>query len=124
MRRDLLFVGLLIFFCYFLYGGRSTRATSPEHEEVRRLHRHPPGARTAEYIDRVLSRITLVGAICRRLHPADHPLFAVELPFYFGGTALLIVVGVALDTVAQIETHMLTRSYQGFMKRGRLRGRR
>jgi preprotein translocase subunit SecY len=46
------------------------------------------------------------------------------VPFYFGGTALLIVVGVALDTVAQIETHMLTRSYQGFMRRGRLRGRR
>ena len=47
-----------------------------------------------------------------------------NVPFFFGGTALLIVVGVALDTVAQIETHMLTRSYQGFMKRGRMRGRR
>ena len=46
------------------------------------------------------------------------------MPFYFGGTALLIVVGVALDTVAQIETHLMTRSYEGFMRRGRLRGRR
>ena len=47
-----------------------------------------------------------------------------KVPFYFGGTALLIVVGVALDTIAAIETHMITRSYEGFMKRGRLRGRR
>jgi preprotein translocase subunit SecY len=48
----------------------------------------------------------------------------VNVPFYFGGTALLIVVGVALDTVAQIETHLLTHSYQGFMRRGRFKGRR
>ena len=47
-----------------------------------------------------------------------------KVPFFFGGTALLIVVGVALDTVAAIETHMITRSYEGFMKRGRIRGRR
>jgi preprotein translocase subunit SecY len=44
--------------------------------------------------------------------------------FFFGGTALLIVVGVALDTIAQIETHLISRSYEGFMKRGRIRGRR
>jgi preprotein translocase subunit SecY len=47
-----------------------------------------------------------------------------NVPFYFGGTALLIVVGVSLDTVAQIETHLLTRNYEGFLKRGRIRGRR
>ena len=47
-----------------------------------------------------------------------------KVPFYFGGTALLIVVGVALDTISAIETHMITRSYEGFMKRGRIRGRR
>ena len=47
-----------------------------------------------------------------------------RVPFYFGGTALLIVVGVALDTIAALETHMITRSYEGFMKRGRIRGRR
>jgi preprotein translocase subunit SecY len=46
------------------------------------------------------------------------------VPFYFGGTALLIVVGVALDTIAAMETHMISRSYEGFMKRGRIRGRR
>jgi preprotein translocase subunit SecY len=48
----------------------------------------------------------------------------LNVPFYFGGTALLIVVGVALDTVAQMETHLISRNYEGFMKRGRLRGRR
>jgi len=47
-----------------------------------------------------------------------------NVPFYFGGTALLIVVGVALDTVAQMETHLISRNYEGFMKRGRLRGRK
>ena len=85
-----------------------------------------PGQRTAEYIDRVLSRITLVGAIYIAAVCILPTILIAQLnvPFYFGGTALLIVVGVALDTVAQIETHMLTRSYQGFMKRGRLRGRR
>ena len=75
-----------------------------------------PGQRTAEYIDRVLSRITLGGAlyiaaVCilpTILHPA-----ASTCPFYFGGTALLIVVGVALDTVAQIETHMLDAQLPG-----------
>ena len=47
-----------------------------------------------------------------------------NVPFYFGGTALLIVVGVALDTVAQMETHLLTRNYEGFMRRGRIKSRR
>jgi len=47
-----------------------------------------------------------------------------NVPFYFGGTALLIVVGVAMDTVSQIESHMLTRHYEGFLKKGRMRGRR
>jgi hypothetical protein len=85
-----------------------------------------PGQRTAEYIDRVLSRITLAGAIYVSV-VCILPTILIgqfNVPFYFGGTALLIVVGVALDTVAQIETHLLTRSYQGFMRRGRLRGRR
>ena len=85
-----------------------------------------PGQRTADYIDRVLVRITFGGAIYVAA-VCVLPTILIRrfnVPFYFGGTALLIVVGVALDTVAQIETHMLTRSYQGFMRRGRLRGRR
>jgi preprotein translocase subunit SecY len=76
-------------------------------------------------MDRILSRITLSGAIYISL-VCVLPTFLIgslNVPFYFGGTALLIVVGVALDTVAQIETQMIMRNYEGFMKRGRLRGR-
>ena len=85
-----------------------------------------PGQRTAEYIDRILTRITLGGALYVAVVCVLPTILIRQfnVPFYFGGTALMIVVGVALDTMAQIETHMLTRSYQGFMKRGRLRGRR
>ena len=84
-----------------------------------------PGQRTAEYIDRVLSRITLGGAIylvavC--LLPSIL-IGQFNVPFFFGGTALMIVVGVGMDTIAQMETHMITRSYEGFMRRGRIRGR-
>ena len=85
-----------------------------------------PGARTAEYIDHVLSRITLAGAF--------YLAFIALLPFmvarmfnmqnlFFGGTSLLIVVGVALDTVQQMQQHLLLRHYEGFMKKGRVRFR-
>jgi preprotein translocase subunit SecY len=85
-----------------------------------------PGPKTAEYIERVLSRITLSGAIYLVVVCLLPTILVSQLnvPFYFGGTALLIVVGVALDTVSQMETHLITRNYEGFMKRGRLRGRR
>jgi preprotein translocase subunit SecY len=85
-----------------------------------------PGQKTAEYIERVLSRITLSGSIYLVIVCLLPTMLIAQfnVPFYLGGTALLIVVGVALDTVAQIETHLITRSYEGFMKRGRLRGRR
>jgi len=85
-----------------------------------------PGQKTAEYIEKVLSRITLSGAIYLCLIALLPSLLVQRLnvPFYFGGTALLIVVGVALDTVAQMETHLISRNYEGFMKRGRLRGRK
>lgn len=86
-----------------------------------------PGARTAEYIDRVLSRVTLPGAIYLAviaLIPfAIFALFNVGNLFFFGGTSLLIVVGVALDTVQQIQQHMMLRHYEGFMKKGRVRFR-
>jgi preprotein translocase subunit SecY len=85
-----------------------------------------PGKRTADFIDRILTRITLGGAIYISAVCVLPTLLIQQfnVPFFFGGTALLIVVGVALDTVAQMETHLLTRNYEGFMKRGRLRGRR
>lgn len=85
-----------------------------------------PGARTAEYIDYVLSRITLAGAFYLAFI-ALLPFFVADAfnmtTFSFGGTSLLIVVGVALDTVQQMQQHMLLRHYEGFMKKGRVRFR-
>jgi preprotein translocase subunit SecY len=85
-----------------------------------------PGKRTATYIDSVLTRITLAGAIFLALIAVLPQILiqSLKVPFYFGGTALLIVVGVALDTMQQVESHLLTRHYEGFMKKGKLRGRR
>ena len=85
-----------------------------------------PGAKTAEYIDRVLSRITIAGAIYLALI-ALLPFWIFDIfnitTFMFGGTSLLIVVGVALDTLQQMQQHMLLRHYEGFMKKGRVRFR-
>jgi preprotein translocase subunit SecY len=84
-----------------------------------------PGAKTAEYIDEVVSRITLPGAIFLTLI-ALLPVWIADLmavPFRFGGTSVLIVVGVALDTIAQMNQHLLLRKYDGFMKKGRVRFR-
>ncbi|MGH7727033.1 MAG: preprotein translocase subunit SecY [Candidatus Eiseniibacteriota bacterium] len=85
-----------------------------------------PGKKTAEYIDRVLTRITLPGAIALAVIAVlpDAILMNTNLPFRFGGTSVLIVVGVALDTLQQIESHLLMRHYEGFVKKGRIRGRR
>jgi preprotein translocase subunit SecY len=85
-----------------------------------------PGERTAEYIDYVLSRITVIGAaylalVC--LLPEILISYAA-VPFYFGGTSLLIVVSVTMDTVAQIQGYLLAHQYEGLIKRSKLRGRR
>ena len=82
-----------------------------------------PGAKTAEYIDQVVTRITLPGAIFLTLIALMPVVIsrAVNVPFTFGGTSLLIVVGVALDTLAQMQQHLLLRKYDGFMKKGRLK---
>lgn len=85
-----------------------------------------PGKSTAEYIDKVLSRITLGGAIYVSA-VCVLPTILIQrfnVPFYFGGTALLIVIGVAMDTLSQIEAHMLSRHYEGFLKKNKVRGRR
>ena len=84
-----------------------------------------PGVRTSDYIYRVLTRITFVGAIYLALIAVipEVLFFRFSLPFAFGGTSLLIVVGVSLDTAQQIETQLLTRNYDGLLKKGRLRGR-
>ena len=128
LLHDFFYVLLIIFFAFFYTA--VVFNPSDVAENMKKAGGYIPGIRpgqkTAEYIERVLSRITLSGAIYLCI-VALLPTILVRqfnVPFYFGGTALLIVVGVALDTVAQIETHLLTRNYEGFMKRGRLRGRR
>jgi len=85
-----------------------------------------PGRKTADYIDKVLSRITLPGAVFLALIAVvpDLIIGATNMPFMgFGGTSVLIVVGVALDTLQQVESHLLMRHYEGFVKGGRIRGR-
>jgi preprotein translocase subunit SecY len=84
-----------------------------------------PGSKTAEFIERVLDRITLVGALyLAAISILPEILITwMNVPFYFGGTSLLIVVGVALDTVQQVESHLLMRHYEGFLKKAKVRGR-
>ncbi len=85
-----------------------------------------PGKPTADYIDKVMTRLTLPGAIFFAMIAILPTILITKyhLPFYFGGTSLLIVVGVMLDTVQQIEAQLLMRHYEGFMRKGRIRGRR
>jgi preprotein translocase subunit SecY len=125
---NLLYVSFIIFFCYFY----TAIVFNPDDvaENMRKYGGFVPGIRpgkkTAEYIDRVLSRITLPGAIYLALIATlpDMLIAALGLPFLgFGGTSVLIVVGVALDTLQQVESHLLLRHYEGFVKRGRIRGR-
>ena len=125
---EIIYVSLIIFFCYF-YTAVTFNPTDVA-ENMKKFGGYipgiRPGPRTAEYIDRVLTRITLWGALYISAVCVLPTILVSQfnVPFYFGGTALLIVVGVALDTIAAMETHMITRSYEGFMKRGRIRGRR
>jgi len=126
--HDVVYVALIIFFAFFY----TAVVFNPVDvaENMKKFGGYIPGIRpgqkTAEFIERVLSRVTLSGAIYLSIVCLLPTILVRQLnvPFYFGGTALLIVVGVALDTVAQMETHLITRNYEGFMKRGRLRGRR
>jgi preprotein translocase subunit SecY len=85
-----------------------------------------PGPTTAKYIDRIMTRITLPGSLYLATIAVlpDILIRRLGVPFYFGGTSLLIIVGVALDTLQQIESHLLIRHYDGFLKRGKLKARR
>jgi preprotein translocase subunit SecY len=123
-----LYVGLIVFFAFFY-----TAVVFNPTETAENLKKHGgfipgirPGERTAEYIDYVLSRITVVGAaylalVC--LIPEILISYAA-VPFYFGGTSLLIVVSVTMDTVAQIQGYLLAHQYEGLIKKSKLRGRR
>ncbi len=125
---EVLFVGFIIFFCYFY-----TAVTFNPVDVAENLQKYGgyipgirPGRKTAEFIDRILSRITLGGALYVSA-VCVLPTILIRhfnVPFYFGGTSLLIVVGVAMDTIQQIEAHMITRHYEGFVKKGKIRSRR
>jgi preprotein translocase subunit SecY len=123
-----IYTGMIFFFCYFY-----TSITFNPVDIADNLKKYGgfvpgvrPGQKTADYIYRVLARITFGGAaylsaVC--ILP-DILRGYFNVPFYFGGTSILIVVGVALDTVSQMESHLVTRSYDGFLKKGKVRGRR
>ena len=123
-----LYVGLIIFFCFFY----TAVVFNPVDvaDNLKKYGGYVPGIRpgknTSDYIDKVLSRITFGGAIYLALVCLlpDFLITKFKVSFFFGGTTLLILVGVALDTVAQIQTFLLTRDYEGFMKNAKLRGRR
>ncbi len=123
-----LYVGLIIFFAYFY-----TAIIFNPVDIADNLKKYGgyipgirPGQKTSEYLYRVLTRLTFVGAIYLAIVCVIPEILIArfQVPFYFGGTSLLIAVGVALDTVSQIESHLVTRSYEGLLKKGKLRGRR
>ena len=122
-----IYVTLIIFFAYF-YTAIIINPVDIS-ENIKRFGGYIPGIRpgkkTAEYIDHVLSRLTFVGAVYVSSICVLPVILSARfnVPFYFGGTALLICVGVALDTVGQIESHLVSRQYEGLVKRGRVRGR-
>ena len=126
----LLYVGFIIFFCFFY----TAVQFNPEDvaENMKKNGGYIPGIRpgksTSEYIDKVLTRITLGGALYVSAVCVLPTLLMSKfnIPFYFGGTALLIVVGVSIDTISQIESHLITGNYEGFLGRSgskRIKGR-
>ena len=122
-----IYVALIVFFCFF-YTAIVINPTDVS-ENIKRFGGYIPGIRpgkkTADYIDRILSRLTFIGAMYVSLVCLIPVLVSnwMNIPIYFGGTALLIVVGVSLDTLGQIESHLVSRQYEGFTKGGRVRGR-
>jgi preprotein translocase subunit SecY len=127
MVYQFVYISLIIFFCYFY----TAIMINPDDvaDNIKKSGAYVPGIRpgknTADYINRVLTRITLVGAVYMSAVCVLPTLLAVKMniPFYFGGTALLICVGVGLDTIGQIEAHLVSRQYEGFVRGTRIRGR-
>ncbi|SDR38820.1 preprotein translocase subunit SecY [Pseudovibrio sp. Tun.PSC04-5.I4] len=123
-----LYATLIVFFCFFY-----TAIVFNPTETADNLKKHGgfipgirPGERTAQYIDHVLTRITVVGAIYITLicMLPEFLISATGVPFYFGGTSLLIVVSVTMDTVSQIQGHLLAHQYEGLVKKTKLKGKR
>jgi len=125
---NIFFVAFIIFFCYFY-----TAVTFNPVDVAENIKKHGgyipgirPGKETSDFMDSVLTRLTFAGAIYISIVCVLPSILIgkFNLPFYFGGTALLIAVGVGMDTVAQIESHLITRNYEGFLKGVRIRGRK
>ncbi|HBA54724.1 preprotein translocase subunit SecY [Syntrophorhabdus aromaticivorans] len=129
LLHELLYVAFIVFFCFFY----TAIVFNPDNvsDNMKKYGGYIPGIRpgkkTSDYIEKILSRVTLIGAIYISFVCVLPTLLMKKFnaPFYFGGTALLIVVGVALDTIQQIESHLILRHYDGLVKKsGRLKGRR
>lgn len=126
--HDVLFVGLIVFFCFFY-----TAVTFKTEDVADNLRKYGafipgirPGPKTAEYIDFVLTRVTVGGAVYISAICVLPQILGqtMKIPFYIGGTSVLILVGVAMDTLAQVESHLLSRHYDSFMGSMRMKGRR
>ncbi len=123
----LLYVGLIVFFCFFY-----TAVVLNPVDMAENMKKYGgfipgirPGQRTSDYVYNVLTRVTFVGAVYLAVVCVipEFLIYKLNVPFYFGGTSLLIVIGVGLDTAQQIESHMLMRNYEGFLETGAMKGR-
>jgi preprotein translocase subunit SecY len=123
-----LYVGLIVFFAFFY-----TAIVFNPQDTAENLRKHGgfipgirPGQRTAEYLDYVLTRLTAVGALYLAVVCILPEILISQyaVPFYFGGTSLLIVVSVTMDTTAQIQSHLIAHQYEGLIRKSRLRGAR
>lgn len=125
---NIFFVAFIVFFCYFYTA--VTFNPIDVADNIKKQGGYIPGIRpgkeTSDFIDTVLTRLTFAGAVYISVVCVLPSILIgkFNLPFYFGGTALLIAVGVGMDTVSQIESHLITRNYEGFLKGVRIKGRR
>jgi preprotein translocase subunit SecY len=125
---ELLYVAFIFFFCFFYTA--VTFKPDDVADNMKKFGGYVPGIRpgkkTAEYIEDILEKLTFSGAIYVSIVCVLPSILITQfnIPFYFGGTSLLIVVGVAMDTASQVESHLLTRQYEGFMKKGHIARRR
>ena len=128
LLHTILFVGMIVFFCFFY-----TAVTFNPVDVAENLKRNGgfvpgirPGKKTSEFLDKVMVRLTVIGAIYVSAVCVLPTVLINKLnvPFYFGGTALLIVVGVGIDTLSQIESYSISRNYDSFLKSGQIKGRR
>jgi preprotein translocase subunit SecY len=124
----MLYIGLIVFFAFFY-----TAIVFNPQDTAENLRKHGgfipgirPGQRTAEYLDYVLTRLTAVGALYLSAVCVLPEILISQyaVPFYFGGTSLLIVVSVTMDTMAQIQSHLIAHQYEGLIRKSRLRGAR